>query len=169
VKTSSAPNFGEFERIDAVRKILKVLYELPSDFPQSGINRIERETIFFSYENVDHKLAERRPHSLRARRMRGPSAKSLNRFLTYDHAIPLRTLRAGFRAAASTHDALTAFFRRYVRSAIITKEEDQLLTNELWRSAMPKDARADDPMACYRAVGIAFEPNDEGLLLKPHF
>jgi hypothetical protein len=163
--TPSDQDPSEFERVEAVRKILKVLYDLPDGFPQSGINRIERETIFFLYENVDHKLAERRPHSLKARLMRTPKAKSLNRFLTYDHAIPLRTLRVGLRGAVSTHDSLKAFFKRYIRSAVITKEEDQVLTNGLLRSAMPRDAPDDDPMARYRALGIAFGPDDERLLL----
>ena len=167
MKKPTTQSLNEFDRVEAVRKILAVLYELPDGFPQSGINRIERETIFFLYENVDHKLAARRPHSMKARLMRTPSAKSVNRFLTYDHAIPLWTLRTGLRTAVSTHDKLATFLRRYVRSAVITKEEDQLLTNGLLRSVMPKDARDDDPMARYRALGIAFGPDDERLLSEP--
>lgn len=151
---------SEADRVEAVRSILLPLYALPSGFPASGINRIEREAIFFLYENTDHKLSERRPHSLAARQIRDRRKTGLNRVLTYDHAVPLRLLREGLRMAVTSHAALAAFLKTQIKTAVITKEEDKRLAGEL-KAGLPANTEAFDPMARYRAAGIVFSPEDE--------
>jgi hypothetical protein len=157
---------SEDQRINAVRDILSKLYALPDGFSRTAIGRIERETIFFLYENTDNKLAERRPHSQDARSIRKSVSAKVHKHLTYDHAIPLATLRPALREAMASHEALKAWLRQCIKGAVLTREENSLL-NKKYRFTMPEGASPHDPMARYRAAGIAFAEEDERLLLGP--
>jgi hypothetical protein len=156
---------SEDERVAAVRDILTKLYSLPAGFSRTAISRLERETIFFLYENTDNKLAERRPHSLAARHARENTAARVYKQLTYDHAIPLATLRASLQEAIISHDAMKSWLRRCIKGAVITRDENVTL-NKHFRFKMPSDADKHDPMARYRATGIVFSDADERLLLN---
>jgi hypothetical protein len=150
--------------IEAVRQILIQLYALHSKgLPAAQISRIEREAIFYLYEGLD-KYGSHQPHSAAARARRSDAVFSL-KDVTYDHAVPLATLRDGLREATSSLDAMREFLSRYIRGVVITREEDKKLNRGLRRS-MPKGAQAYDLMARYRAVEIAFEEDDLRRILR---
>jgi hypothetical protein len=155
------------QRTEAVRQILKQLYTLlEQGFPENRIGRIERETIFFLYEGLE-KYSLDKPHSKAAREKRSEKNFSLQE-ITYDHAIPLATLRSGLRRATSSPDAMREFLARYVRGVVITREEDKKLNRGLRRS-MPDGAEDDDLMARYRAANIGFLAEDEDRIFHPQF
>ncbi len=157
----------ESERVEAIRQILIQIYGLlDAGLPAPHIGRIEREVIFFLYESVGlDKLAESRPHSAEARKIRCNPTDKLSRLVTYDHAIPLAMLREGLKKATASQEEMHAFLRRFVRGAIITREEDKRLNQGL-RRKLPNGAASHDIMARYRAAGIIFEPTDEAMLCQ---
>ena len=129
------------------------------------IARIEREAIFFLYEHHDlRKWDETRPHSAAARKRRKTIAgriKSKSHGITYDHAIPITTLRPHLKKAIVSTEAMHRTLKRFVCAVIITREEDDLLSAERLRLKMPEGAKEDDRLARYRAVGIKFKAEDE--------
>jgi hypothetical protein len=157
----------EPERIEAVRLILQQLYKLLDlGLAPSRIGRIEREAIYYLYESEDGKFHQERPHSAAARVVsKTANGHPSNADVTYDHAIPLSTLRPGLRKAVISYEAMSDFLKRYVQGVVLTPEENRRLNRE-WRSSMPGDAKADDLMARYRRVGIMFDPKDEAELLR---
>jgi hypothetical protein len=159
----------ERQRVEAVRQILRQLYTLEDQgmFPKY-ITRIERETIFFLYEHQNSKKWDMtRPHSAAARGLHETITgriKSRSHGITYDHAIPLATLRPYLKKAIISTDAMHRILKRFVCAVIITNKEDTLLTEAHLRRKMPKGAKPDDRLARYRAVGIKFSAADESLL-----
>ena len=136
-------------------------------FAEGKIDRIRRETIFFLYEGEDAaKWDLKRPHPSAARRLReqnaGKAVLPLNvrKAITYDHAIPLRCLRAGLRKASGAFDTMRAFLARHVKGVVIAREEDDRLTKLGLRSKMPDDSHPDDIMSRYRATEIDFDRPD---------
>ncbi|MDN3279436.1 hypothetical protein QWJ07_34575 [Frankia sp. RB7] len=162
---------SERERVEAVRKILKQLYRLSDlGLKKKYLSRIERETIFFLYEcHSPGKYGEERPHSAAARARRkslsGRRIKSKEHGLTYDHAIPLATLRAELKKATHSTDAMYRALRRFVQGVVITTDEDRLLSSKKLRLRMPDGADHDDKFARYVAADIVFKPADRLLLV----
>jgi hypothetical protein len=161
----------ERHRVEAVRVILKQLYTLSErGLDKKYLGRIERETIFFLYEcHSPRKFALERPHSAfaRAKRKSFPDnlrIKSREHGLTYDHAIPLATIRAELRKGTTSTGAMHRTLKRFVQGVIITGEEDGLLSANALRLRMPDGAASDDKIARYRAVGITFRSKDKRLL-----
>ena len=158
----------EAKRVEAVRQILIQLYMLiDAGIPAARITRIEREAIFFLYEAEGGKFPVSRPHSLAARALRQAGGGRIPQSeVTYDHAVPLATLRPLLRTAVSSLEAFTDFLKRYVQGVVITRDEDKLLNDAGWRSAMPGDKGPDDLMARYERAGIVFGPEDEAQLRR---
>jgi hypothetical protein len=104
----------ELRWVEGVRKILKQLYRLADlGLTNRHLGRIERETIYFLYENPTlPKYDPKRPHSAVARARRKSifvrRIKSKEHGLTYDHAIPLATLRAELRRRPAQRKRCTA-------------------------------------------------------------
>lgn len=115
------------EVVEAVRLIIGELHRLvDAGMPARRIDRLQREVIFFLYEGGEAaKWDFRRPHSAGARQLReqtnavGQHPLRCRRFLTYDHAIPLATLREGLRAATASAQTMQEFLARHVRGVII--------------------------------------------------
>jgi hypothetical protein len=162
---------SEQDRVEAVRKILKQLYRLSDlGLEKKYLSRIERETIFFLYEcHSPRKWCEERPHSAAARARRkllsGVRIKSKEHGLTYDHAIPLATLRSELKKATHSTKAMHHALRRLVQGVVITTDEDRLLSSKKLRLKMPAGADHDDKLARYDAAEIAFKPKDRRLLV----
>lgn len=161
----------ERQRVEAIRQILRQLYSLEQKgMHTKHITRIEREAIFFLYEHHDSKkYAETRPHSAAARKMRKTITgriMSRSHGITYDHAIPIATLRKYLKQGTASTEAMRRVLKRFVCGVVITAEEDSLLSAKQLRRKMPTGAKADDKLARYRAVGIKFDTADEELLLK---
>jgi hypothetical protein len=159
----------ERQRVEAVRQILRQLYALEAQgMLPKYITRIEREAIFFLYEHQNsRKWDMARPHSAAARRLHKTITarlKSRRHGITYDHAIPLATLRPYLKKAIISTDAMHRILKRFVCAVIITSEEDARLSEAHLRRKMPKGAKPDDRLARYRAVGIKFSSADESLL-----
>jgi hypothetical protein len=154
------------QRVEAVRQILIQLYALVDQgMHKKNITRIEREAIFFLYEYPDlRKWDEIRPHSAAARRLRKAiegRVKSKRDGITYDHAIPLATLRCHLKKATIFTEAMQRALERFVCGVIITTEENDRLSENHLRLQMPDGARPDDRLARYHAVGIKFDAADE--------
>jgi len=155
--------------VEAVRLILQQLYRLSDlGFGEGKIDRIRREAIFFLYEGGDAAKWDRaRPHSLAARALReatktkGLLPLTVRKAVTYDHAIPLRCLRAGLREAAETNETMGSFLAHFVKGVVITREENEKLNKLGLRSAMPDGWDPADVMARYRVAEIGFAPVDE--------
>lgn len=168
--SSATQEPSERDRVEAVRKILRQLYRL-ADLGLDGkyLSRIERETIFFLYEcHSPRKFDPKRPHSAAARERRKSvlgRVKSKEHGLTYDHAIPLATLRIELKKATNSTDAMHRALKRFVQGVIITTEEDKLLSSKKLRLKMPPDAPHDDKFARYLEAGIVFKPRDKRLLV----
>lgn len=161
---------SERDRVEAVRKILKQLYQLSDlGLDKKYLSRIERETIFFLYEcHSPRKYGNERPHSTAARARRkslSGRVKSKEHGLTYDHAIPLATLRAELKKATYSTDAMHRALKRFVQGVVITTDEDRLLSFKKLRRKMPDGSGHDDKFARYEAAGIAFKPSDKRLLI----
>jgi hypothetical protein len=156
----------EHERVEAVRQILIQLYALVDrGMLKKNITRIEREAIFFLYERHDtKKWDEARPHSAAARSRRRAikgRIKSKIHGITYDHAIPLSTLRCHLKKATVSTEAMRRTLKRFVCGVLITTEENDLLSAKHLRPRMPDRAKPDDKLARYKAVGIKFDTADE--------
>ena len=162
---------SEQDRVEAVRKILKQLYRLSDlGLKSKYLSRIEREAIFFLYEcHSPRKYDKERPHSAAARARRRSLSdvriKSKEHGLTYDHAIPLATLRPELKKATHSTDAMHRALKRFVQGVVITTDEDKLLSSKSLRLKMPSGAAPDDKLARYVEAGIAFEPDDKRLLV----
>ena len=165
---------SEQDRVEAVREILTQLYRLADlGLKKKYLSRIERETIFFLYEcHSPRKYHPDRPHSAAARARRkslslseAGGIKSKKHGLTYDHAIPLATLREELKKATHSTDAMHRALKRFVQGVIITTDEDGRLSVKKLRLKMPKGAAPDDKLARYVEAGIAFDPKDKRLLV----
>ena len=159
------------ENIEAVRQISIQLFGL--QLPQSAINKMARETIFFLYEGGEsQKWSYERPHSAAARALHRQALAGRVRFssatfpVTYDHAIPLNAINDDMRMATETPEKMSHFLSRYVQGVVILKEENATLSRFKLRSRLPLGARQDDLLARYRAAGIKFEPEDEAKLRR---
>jgi hypothetical protein len=162
----------EQEIIEAVCRILGELHRLTNlGLDPRRIDRIRRETIFFLYEGGDAaKWSFERPHSAAARRLHrearalGRSFNSKNYPVTYEHAIPLVTLREGLREAAVSSVAMSAFLQQHIMGVVILKEENERLSKLKLGRVMPSGAVPHDRLARYRKAGIEFEPDDAAML-----
>ena len=73
--------------------------------------------------------------------------------VTVEHAVPVNVLFSFFWDA-ETEDAMQAVIDAYV-VAVVTKEEDELLTAKGWKEKMPKCWRfGDDPLTRWTMAGI---------------
>ena len=156
----------ERERVEAVRQILIQLYALVDrGMLPKNITRIEREAIFFLYERHNtSKQDKSRPHSAAARRRRMAikgRIKSKKHGITYDHAIPLATLRPHLKKATTSTEAMRRTLERFICGVLITAEEDKRLSAAGLRFRMPGKARPDDKLARYNTVGIKFGAADK--------
>jgi hypothetical protein len=158
---------SEADRIEAVRKILIELYRLTdAGFAANRIGRVEREAIFYLYEGLD-KYAEDKPHSSDARKLRADNGgKFPPKSITYDHAIPLASLRGELQSATKSNEAMRVCLQRFIRGVVITREEDVRLNGSGLRRRLPPGAAPHDMMARYRAVGVDFEPEDQAKLIS---
>lgn len=154
--------------LGAVQVILKELYALKRIDPSASISVIERQTIFYLYEGAEKsKWDEKRPHSANARRLRIGALKSFtgkNYPITYDHCIPLATLRDGLAESIVDENSLRQYLAKYIQGVVITKDEDGLLRKHKLSKSMPVGSDPHDMTARYRAAGIALDPEDEVLL-----
>lgn len=156
------------EVVRAVGEILRQLYRLEDiGINPNRLSRLRRETIFFLYEGGgDAKWNPERPHSARARALaREVIGKNITRagFLkavTYEHAIPLKTLTDGLRVASYGDEALADFLDRHILGVVLLRSEDENLLRLGLRQVMPSGSEANDRLARYRAAGIEFEPED---------
>jgi len=157
----------EKDCIEAIRQILTQLYFLTdAGFPRHRIGRVEREAIFFIYEGSD-KYGDSKPHSAAARQLRRLNSGTLPpKTVTYDHAIPLASMRDEMRAATVSTDAMAIFLKRFIRGVVLTREENNLLNLTGLRRRLPEGAASHDMLARYRAVGIVFEAPDEAMLCE---
>lgn len=158
---------SETERVEAIRQILIQLYNLHgAGLHSRHISRIERESIFFLYESVGQdKFHDSRPHSKAARLLRESNPASLHKLVTYEHAIPLSTLRAELMSATGSTQTMYAFLKRFIKGVIITREEDKRLNGRL-RKSLPQGAASHDMMARYREAQIEFEDPDREMLCE---
>ena len=132
--------------------------------PDARGSRVRREAVHFLWELRDQsKLAPERPHSAAARRQRQTGDTT---DLRYEHAIPLATFMPTLRAAVTGGpEAMLSALRRFVRPVIVVDAECRRLTKVGLAASMPAAAAPDDPVARYRAAGIALEARDVRLLL----
>lgn len=160
----------ENANLKTIQIILKELYGLRQIDPAASISVIERQTIFYLYEGAERsKWHQARPHSSAARRLRQNSLKSFtgrNFPITYDHCIPLATLRQGLMENTADTKMLGLYLSKYIQGVIITKEEDKLLRDNKLAKSMPLGSDPYDMTARYRAAGIALNPDDEDLLQR---
>jgi hypothetical protein len=162
------------EIVEAVCTIVSQLHRLTDlGLDPRRIDRIRRETIFFLYEGGDaEKWSETRPHSARARQLHHKAKEDGRRFnsknyrITYEHAIPLVTLRDGLRQASSSRELMATFLQRHIIGVVLLKEENDRLSQLKLHRSMPTGCEPHDRLARYRAAGIEFEPEDERLLLN---
>ena len=118
-------------------------------------SRVRREAVHFLWElRTGSKLAETRAHSLAARVQRETGQLS---GLEYDHAIPVACFMPVLRHSAGSPDTMLQALRTYVRPVVLTSVEHALLATQGLRSKMPADCELTDPLARYRAAGIAIE------------
>jgi hypothetical protein len=152
-------------KLELARSVCVVINELyrlvDMGLSERRIDRVRREAIFFLYEGGEAaKWDNTRPHSAGARRLIAEIGRSKAiKQITYDHAIPLRTLWPGLKASARNPDVMLDFLERHVRGVVLLREEN-LRLNGVFRSSMPLGCAADDRLARYRAVGIEFDPED---------
>ena len=140
------------EIVEAVCHILAQLHRLTDlGLDPRRIDRIRRETIFFLYEGGEPtKWSFDRPHSAGARalhreaRLLGRTFNSKNYPITYEHAVPLATLREGLREAAGSPAEMSAFLERHVAGVAILKEENARLSKLRLRRSMPGGSLAHD-------------------------
>lgn len=158
----------EDEVVGAICVIFRELNKLvEAGLPTIRINRICRETIFFLYEGGEaSKWHFDRPHTAAARLLHREALASNQPFtnrrfpITYEHAIPLTTLRAGLMEAAVSVEAMRQFLRSHIAGVVVLKSENELLSLQRLHRTMPEGANTSDKMARYRAAGIAFEAAD---------
>jgi len=151
---------NEDDAAEAVRKIICALCDVDPEIALTA--PVLRQTIFYVWEGGEaNKWRSDRPYSAAARQIRRIGID--RRILRYDHAIPLATIRRRLCEVRQSHDDTKAVLKRYVRPAILVKDEDELLSKR-FRSTMPPGVQPDDAMARYREVGISFEPEDARLL-----
>lgn len=157
----------ERDQIEAVRQILIQIYQLHENgLAGNRIGRVEREAIFFLYEGID-KYSLEKPHSKVARTVRRSNPGKLPpKSITYDHAIPLASLRDGLKLASKSHETMASFLRKHIRGVVIACDEDVRLNKAGLRRRLPEGAAPHDLLARYKAVGIGFEPEDEARLLE---
>jgi hypothetical protein len=158
----------ERDRVEAIRQILIQLYRLvDKGLPETHIRRIERESIFFLFENVGmEKLHKDRPHSKAARNILRTLPGEFKKSVTYDHTIPLATLRQKLKDATVSREAMYEFLMRFIKGVVITRAEDKRLNKLGLRKALPPEALCHDMMARYRSAGIDFESDDERMLCQ---
>jgi hypothetical protein len=157
----------EQQRVEALRQILLQLYALVDlGMPWAKVRRVAREAIFFLYEGGEAlKYHEDRPHSAAARALRKHGKRLYSSHgIRYEHAIPIATLEAELRSATATSEGLCEFLRKFLRTVVITSEEDKKLTAARLARRMPEGAHRYDMLARYRFVGIEFLSEDEAKL-----
>jgi hypothetical protein len=81
--------------------------------------------------------------------------------ITYEHCIPLVTIREGLKSASADLSTLTEFLNAHIAGVVVTKDEDMLLRAARLHRSMPAGAQPNDRLARYQAAGVDFEP--EGL------
>ena len=75
--------------------------------------------------------------------------------LIYDHAFPFRYLQEALLGLDPvSSETVAEVLSRYGVIALITREEDDLLSASGYRQRMPADWNGVDPLARYKAVGI---------------
>jgi hypothetical protein len=154
--------------IAALAKIIQLLDKLESDgVNPSDIAKLRRETIFFLYEGGNkHKWNSERPHSKGARELlraveNGAMRKSDARHLcTYEHSVPISSLKVGLNAAAASAEELEIYLDRHVLGVVVLRSEDALLRAAKVSRSLPAGSAANDRLARYQAVGIELEPQD---------
>lgn len=154
------------QRIEKLRNALLGIYALADvGVPDLLVNKTVREAVFFMYEaHNGSKHSAERPHSAAARAFSHSGTNKFKRSVTCDHAIPYTVLRESLRVSVADPEEFAAVLYRYVQYVIITNEENKKLERAGLRHRMPGGAKQDDMLARYQAVGIGFEPEDEGKL-----
>ena len=122
----------EPDTVEPLRRILIQLQELvDAGLPLRRVEKIRREAVFYLYEGGQAAQWDfSRPHSAAARRLRersgatGPHCLGCRKQLTYDHAIPLVSIRAGLRNALHSAEGFRDFLARHVRGVVILREEN---------------------------------------------
>jgi hypothetical protein len=154
------------ERIEAVRKILRLLYRIASRDPELVENgRMQRAVLYYLFERPERdKFAADRPHSKAARRLRkrgGPAWRAGRR---YDHAIPLMALKRRLQRGCDAYADMRDVLHKYVHGVVITKPENDRLNKLRLKDKMP--AGAWSPRARYQAAGIEFSKEDLALFRR---
>jgi hypothetical protein len=99
-------------------------------------------------------------HTAEAATVSAQYPKEMRRRLTHEHTIPLKLLAEKvFTIPAGDKGAIREIFDGYCWAALITNEEDRMLSSAGLRSAMPPGWKfGDDLLARYNAVGIKILP-----------
>lgn len=126
--------------------------------PPSCYSKALREPVYFLWER-------RAGPKSRAAQYRSRASVGLrhgNGLIIYDHAIPFKYLERGLiELDPVTPEAVAETLGRFGVTALITKEEDALLTASGYRHKMPEGWNGADPLARYKAVGIELVTNGD--------
>lgn len=83
------------------------------------------------------------------------------RELRHDHAVPKKYLigRLAERRGSATVERVRLLLDAHCIGVVITRDQDNLLTKKGLRASMPPGWDGTDPLARYRAAGIALKTN----------
>jgi hypothetical protein len=111
-----------------------------------------RDTIFHWWETAYEKRYNRgRKHSVAAGQLDEAEKR------VFEHAIPLAVLFKEMLANPITDDSIRRLLTERLVAVVVTKEEDERLTQMQLGRSMPEDWDGVDPYARYRKAGIVLE------------